>query len=156
MVMFPVHQVWPKPSCKAQWKGEEGKADKGRVGRQHQGMDRPGVRQVPEGNGEQGKWRKLVVKSSVLLQRPLRLRDRWQWWWSTLKKASEIKDISETEKKNIFQTGDIDVHFYLTSIFPLSLLYSSFTFILETAWLSLLSPMADKHDCKASSFSSKP
>ena len=29
--MSPVHQVWPKPSCKAQWKGEEGKADKGRV-----------------------------------------------------------------------------------------------------------------------------
>ena len=29
------------------------------VGRQHQGMDRPGVRQVPEGIGEQ---RKLVVK----------------------------------------------------------------------------------------------
>ena len=24
------------------------------VGRQHQGMDRPGVRQVPEGRGEQG------------------------------------------------------------------------------------------------------
>ena len=28
-------------------------------------MDRPAVRQVPEDNGEQGKWRKLVVKSSV-------------------------------------------------------------------------------------------
>ena len=25
------------------------------VGRQHQGMDRPGVREVPEGSGEQGK-----------------------------------------------------------------------------------------------------
>ena len=25
------------------------------VGRQHKGMDRPGVRQVPEGSGEQGK-----------------------------------------------------------------------------------------------------
>ena len=25
------------------------------VGRQHQGMDRPGVHQVPEGGGEQGK-----------------------------------------------------------------------------------------------------
>ena len=25
------------------------------VGTQHQGMDRPGVRQVPEGSGEQGK-----------------------------------------------------------------------------------------------------
>ena len=24
------------------------------VGRQHQGMDRPGVRQVPEGSGERG------------------------------------------------------------------------------------------------------
>ena len=23
MDMSPVHQVWPKPSCKAQWKGEE-------------------------------------------------------------------------------------------------------------------------------------
>ena len=28
------------------------------VGRQHQGMDRPGVRQVPEGGGEQGKMDK--------------------------------------------------------------------------------------------------
>ena len=48
------------------------------VGRQHQGLDRPGVRQVPEGNGEQGgkKWRKLAVKSSVVTQLPLRLRDR--------------------------------------------------------------------------------
>ena len=28
------------------------------MGRQHQGMDRPGVRQVPEGIGEQGKMEK--------------------------------------------------------------------------------------------------
>ena len=34
------------------------------VGRQHQGMDRPGVRQVPDGSEEQSKikWRKLVVR----------------------------------------------------------------------------------------------
>ena len=38
-------------------------------------MDRPGVRQVQEGSGEQGKWRKLVAKSSVVPQRPSRLRD---------------------------------------------------------------------------------
>ena len=31
------------------------KSDRGKVGRQHQGMDRPGLCQVPEGNGEQGK-----------------------------------------------------------------------------------------------------
>ena len=46
------------------------------LGRQHQGMDRPGVRQVPEGSREQGKWRKLVTKSSVVPQRPSRLRNR--------------------------------------------------------------------------------
>ena len=28
------------------------------MGRQHQGMDRPGVRHVPEGSGEQGKMEK--------------------------------------------------------------------------------------------------
>ena len=27
------------------------------------------------------KWRKLVAKSSVLPQRPSRLRDWWWWWW---------------------------------------------------------------------------
>ena len=49
---------------------------KEQVGRQHQGIDRPGVRQVPEGSGDREKWRKLVVKSSVVPQRPSRLRDR--------------------------------------------------------------------------------
>ena len=28
-----------------------------------------------------GKWRELVAKSSVVPQRPSRLRDRWWWWW---------------------------------------------------------------------------
>ena len=32
------------------------------VGRQHQGMDRPGVRQVPEGSGDQGKMEKTGCK----------------------------------------------------------------------------------------------
>ena len=32
------------------------------VGRHHQGMDRPGVRQVPEGSGEQGKMEKTGCK----------------------------------------------------------------------------------------------
>ena len=53
MVMSPVHLVWPKLSCKAQWKGEEDKADRGRGGKTHHRINRPGVWQVPEGNGEQ-------------------------------------------------------------------------------------------------------
>ena len=32
------------------------------VGRQHQGMDRPGVRQVPEGSGEQGRMEETGCK----------------------------------------------------------------------------------------------
>ena len=55
MVMSPVHQVWPKPSCKAQRKGEEDKADRGSGRKTTSGNYRPGVRQVPEGSGEQGK-----------------------------------------------------------------------------------------------------
>ena len=42
MDMSPIHQVW----LKTRQTDEE-------VGRQHQGMDRPGIRQVPEGSGEQ-------------------------------------------------------------------------------------------------------
>ena len=53
------------------------------VGRQHQGMDRPGVRQVPEGSGEQGKTEKtgckiicgapttLAVKGLMMMRRRL-------------------------------------------------------------------------------------
>ena len=36
-------------------RGKKTRQTEEKVGRQHQGMDRPGVRQVPEGNGEQGK-----------------------------------------------------------------------------------------------------
>ena len=55
--------------------GKKTRRTKEEVGRQHQGMDRPGVWQVPEGNGEQRKWRKLAVKSSLVPQRPSRFRD---------------------------------------------------------------------------------
>ena len=40
--------------------GRQGRQDA--VGRQHQGMDRPGVLQVPEGSGEQGKMEKTGCK----------------------------------------------------------------------------------------------
>ena len=59
MVMSPVHQVWPNHLA---MHSERGKKTKEEVGRQHQGMDRPGVRQVPEGSGEQGKMEKTGCK----------------------------------------------------------------------------------------------
>ena len=36
-------------------RGKKTRQTEEEVGRQHQGMDRPGVRQAPEGSGEQGK-----------------------------------------------------------------------------------------------------
>ena len=41
------------------------------VGRQHQGMDRPGVRQVPEGDGEQGKMEE--TGSEIICGAPMTL-----------------------------------------------------------------------------------
>ena len=38
------------------------KGEEDEVGRQHQGMDRPGVQQVPEGSEERGKMEKTGCK----------------------------------------------------------------------------------------------
>ena len=46
------------------------------VKRQHQGLDKPRVLQVPDNSAEQRKMENLIVKSSLVPQRPLRLRDR--------------------------------------------------------------------------------
>ena len=81
--MCPVHRVWPKPSCKAQWKGGR------RQGRQRKRWEddiRGKWTGLEFGRSQRAvenrkKWRKLVAKSSVVPQRPSRLRDRWWWWW---------------------------------------------------------------------------
>ena len=43
---------------KRQERGKKTRQTEEEVGRQHQGMDWPGVQQVPEGSGEQGKTEK--------------------------------------------------------------------------------------------------
>ena len=43
-------------------RGEKTRQTEEEVGRQHQGMDRPGVRQVPEDSREQGKMEKTGCK----------------------------------------------------------------------------------------------
>ena len=81
MVMFPVHEVWLKPSCKAQWKGEEDKADRGRGGKTASGKGQAWSLPSSRGQwrtGKNGERKKKVVKSSVV---PSQLRDRWWWWW---------------------------------------------------------------------------
>ena len=79
MVMSPVHQVLRKPSCKAQLKDEEDKADRGRNGKTTSGN---GQRKRWEDNirewtglefaksqsavENRERWRKLVAKSTVV------------------------------------------------------------------------------------------
>ena len=43
-------------------RGKKTRQTEEEVGRQHQGADRPGVRQVPEGSEEQGKMEKTGCK----------------------------------------------------------------------------------------------
>ena len=52
-----IRSGWPKPPCKAQWRGGGKKRRKTEeeVRKQHQGMDRTGFRQAPEGSGERRK-----------------------------------------------------------------------------------------------------
>ena len=68
MVVFPVHQVWPKPSCKAQWKGEEDKAGRKRGGKTTAGHKWTGLEFATSQRAVENreKWRKLVLKSSVV------------------------------------------------------------------------------------------
>ena len=56
-------------------RGKKTKQTGEEVGRQHQGMDRPEFEKSQRAVQNREKWRKLVVKSSVVPQRPSRLRD---------------------------------------------------------------------------------
>ena len=56
--------------------GKKTKETKEEMGRQHQGMDRPGVAKSQRAVENREKWRKLVAKSSVVPQQPSQLRYR--------------------------------------------------------------------------------
>ena len=57
--MFPFHQVWPKPHSEREKKTRQTEEE---VGKQRQETERPGVWQVPEGSGEQGKMENTGCK----------------------------------------------------------------------------------------------
>ena len=57
-------------------RGKKTRRTKEEVGRQHQGKDRPGVRQVPEGSGEQGKMEETGCEIICAAPTTLAVRDR--------------------------------------------------------------------------------
>ena len=72
---FPFIRTGQNHLAKHSERGKKTRRTKEEVGRQYQGMDRPGVRKSQGAVENRGKWRKLVAKSSVVPQRPSRLRD---------------------------------------------------------------------------------
>ena len=60
MDMSPIHQVWQKHLARQSERGKKTKRTEKEEERQHQGVDRPGVCQVPEGSGEQRKMEETV------------------------------------------------------------------------------------------------
>ena len=68
----PVYQVWQKPSCKEQWKGEEDKADSRRGGKATSSNGQAWSSPSPRGQLRTEKGCKLIVKSSSVPQRPPR------------------------------------------------------------------------------------
>ena len=105
----PVHQVWPKPSCNSQRNGEEDMADRNKWEdniREWTGLEFTKSNRAVE---NRKKWRKLVVKSSVVPWRPLQLRDRWgkvrkNEWWLTMK--CECEPHFTGNKHSNFQSGE--------------------------------------------------
>ena len=55
---LPFIRSGPNQFARHSGRGKKTRQTEEEVERQHQGMDRPGVRQVPEGSGEQGKMQK--------------------------------------------------------------------------------------------------
>ena len=60
--MSAIHQVWPKHLARHSERGKKTRQTEEEVGRQLQGMDRPGVCQVPEGSGEQGRMEETAFE----------------------------------------------------------------------------------------------
>ena len=59
---FPFIRSGQKHLARHSERGKKTRQTEEEVGRQHQGMDRPGVWSVPEGGGEQGKMEKTGCK----------------------------------------------------------------------------------------------
>ena len=68
---FPFIRSGQNHLAKHSERGRKTRQTEEEVGKKHQGMDRPGVRQVPEGSGEQGKMeetgRKIICGAPMTL-----------------------------------------------------------------------------------------
>ena len=83
-------------------RGKKTRQTEKEVGRQHQGMDRTGVRQVPEGGGEQGKTEKtgceiffgapmiLAVKGLMMMMMMMMRKRQWSTIYKVRPKGPKL------------------------------------------------------------------
>ena len=75
MVCFPFIRSGQNHLARHSERGKKTRWTKEEVGR-HQGMDRPGVRKVPKGSGEQGKMEKTGCK--IICGAPTTFTVKWK------------------------------------------------------------------------------
>ena len=93
MVMSPIHWVWSKPSCKAQWKGEEDKADWGRGGKTTSGNGQAWSSPSPRRQWRTGKNGGNWLRNHLWCPndpRGLGTNNDDGWWWSHFRKQSRV------------------------------------------------------------------
>ena len=66
MDMSPVHQVWQNHLAKHSEMGKKKRRTEEEIGRRHQGMDTPGIRQIQEGSEDQRKIEKTSCESFLV------------------------------------------------------------------------------------------
>ena len=76
MDMSSVHEVCQNHLARHSDRGKKTRQTEEEMGKQHQGMDRLEFAKSQRALENREKWRKLVVKSSVVPQRPSQLSDR--------------------------------------------------------------------------------
>ena len=106
MDMSSVHQVWPNPFSKAQWKDEEDKADKRRGGETTSGNGRAWSSASPRGqwrtekNGENWLWNHLWCPNDPCGWRIDEMRERWERLQSARAISSEHHDSRAPQSLN--------------------------------------------------------
>ena len=99
--MFPAHRSSQNHLARHSERGKKTRRTKEEVGRQHQGVDRPGVRQVPEDSKEQRKMEKTGCK--IICGAPTTLAVKG------LKMMMMMKLVSQRSAGSEFQRKDADL-----------------------------------------------
>ena len=104
------------------------------MGRQHQGMDRPGVRQVPEGSGEQGKMEKTGCK--IICGVPMTLAVKGLMMMMTWPDSQFLRNVKEKEWNRVIEES---VSVSCNTWFIITVSCSMFCFIvrsIDDSWVN--------------------